>query len=67
MRRLLLLAMLLAAGCENLRGPLAPKPATPIDNPNLSIREQQVLGRDRIGLPDNSSVLPSEAGARPGR
>jgi hypothetical protein len=67
MRLTFLLILLLAAGCENLRGPLAPRSPTRIDDPSLSIAEQQVLGRDRIGAPDNSWVLPPEAGARPGR
>jgi hypothetical protein len=66
-RRILLIIMLLTAGCENLRGPLAPRSPMRVDDPSLSIAEQQALGRDRIGLPDNSSVLPPEAGARPGR
>jgi hypothetical protein len=67
MRHLFLTILLLAAGCENLRGPLAPRSPARVDDPNLTIQEQQVLGRDRIGAPDNSSVLPPEAGARPGR
>jgi hypothetical protein len=67
MRRLFLVLLLLAAGCESVRGPFAPRSPRRIDDPSLSIAEQQVLGRDRIGLPDNSSVLPPEAGARPGR
>jgi hypothetical protein len=67
MRHFILIIVLLAAGCENLRGPLAPRSPARVDDPNLSIPEQQVLGRDRIGLPDNSPVLPPEAGARPGR
>ena len=67
MRHILFLLVLLAAGCENLHGPFSPKSPTRVDDPSLSIREQQVLGRERIGLPDNSTVLPSEAGSRPGR
>jgi hypothetical protein len=67
MRRALVLLLLLAAGCENLRGPLAPRAQGRIDDPNLTIPEQQVRGRDRIGLPDDSPVLPPEAGWRPGR
>jgi hypothetical protein len=65
--RYLLLILLLAAGCESVRGPLAPRPGTRVDDPSLSIAEQQRQGRDRIGLPDNSPVLPPEAGSRPGR
>src|SRR5947207_954252 len=67
MRHFFLVVLLFTAGCENLRGPFAPRSPARVDDPSLSIAEQQVLGRDRIGLPDNSSVLPSEAGARPGR
>lgn len=67
MRRFAIVVLLLAAGCENLRGPFAPRSPGRVDDPNLSIPEQQVRGRDRIGLPDNSSVLPPDAGARPGR
>jgi hypothetical protein len=67
MRYLVLVLLLLAAGCENLRGPLAPRSPARVDDPGLTIQEQQVLGRDRIGLPDSTTVLPPEAGARPGR
>ena len=67
MRHLVLIMLLVTAGCSNLRGPFAPRSPARIDDPSLSIAEQQVLGRDRLGLPDNSSVLPPEAGARPGR
>src|SRR5262249_51400266 len=66
MRTYIALVLLVLSGCQNTRGPLAPRPPRP-DDPSLSIQEQQVLGRDRIGLPDNSWVLPQEAGARPGR
>jgi len=66
MRPYYLLILLLFIGCQNTRGPLAPRPPRP-DDPSLSIAEQQSLGRDRIGTPDNSWVLPGDAGARPGR
>ena len=61
----LFILVLLAGGCENLRGPLQPRPQGRIDNPNLTIAEQQTLGRDRSSMPDNSAVLPPEVGARP--
>jgi hypothetical protein len=67
MRRILLIILFLTTGCENLRGPLAPRSPMRVDDPSLTIPEQQARGRDRMGLPDNSSVLPPEAGARPGR
>lgn len=65
MRSLILGFVLLAMGCESVRGPLAPKSPTRVDDPNLTIGEQQRAGRDRIGLPDSSPVLPPEAGSRP--
>ena len=67
MRRFAFVLLLLAVGCENLRGPFAPRSPARVDDPSLSIPEQQARGRDRIGLPDNSPVLPPDAGARPGR
>jgi hypothetical protein len=65
LKRFMLILALLMSGCESLRGPFAPKPASRIDDPNLSISEQEVRGRDRIGLPDNTNPLPPEAGYRP--
>jgi len=67
MRYFVLIVLLISVGCENLRGPLAPRQPVRVDDPRLSIAEQQELGRDRIGLPDNTPVLPPESGARPGR
>jgi hypothetical protein len=64
-RRVFLLALLLATGCESVRGPFAPRSPVRVDDPRLTIPEQQALGRERMGLPDNSWVLPPEAGARP--
>ena len=68
MRGLMLLALVLLAGCQGVRGPLQPHSAARVDDPHLSIYEQQRLGRDRLALPDRSSASgPSEAGAIPGR
>ncbi len=68
MRSLFLLVLALLTGCQSVRGPFAPKVPARVDDPRLSIGEQQKLGRDRLALPDNSAaVAPTEAGARPGR
>ena len=67
MRRLFLLLLVLITGCQGLRGPFAARSPARVDDPHLSIAEQERLGRDRLALPDKSPVLPSEVGARPGR
>jgi hypothetical protein len=67
MRRLFLLCLVCALGCQSVRGPLDPRPRVKVDHPCLTIEEQERLNRDRYGLPDNAKVLPPEAGARPGR
>jgi hypothetical protein len=56
MRRLLFVGLLLLAGCQGTVGPLqrAFTPAPPIDDPRLSITEQQQRERDRLALPDSS-------------
>lgn len=66
--RYLLLALVLAAGCQGVRGPFAPRSPVRVDDPYLSISEQQKLGRERLALPESSKlVLPPEAGIIPGR
>lgn len=59
---LVMLALLLSAGCESIRGPFQPKPKTRIDDPNLPIADQERRGRDRMGYPDKTSVLPNDPG-----
>ena len=54
MRKLLLLGVLLFAGCQNIDGPLQYRRPVRVGDPNLPIAEQQRLGRDRIGFPDES-------------
>lgn len=69
MRRILtksvLLGSLLLAGCQNIRGPLEPRSPVRVDDPCLSIDEQERLGRDRLAFPDES-VGPPSGVARPG-
>lgn len=57
MRRLFLFGALLLMGCSgNLVGPFAPRPPQRVDDPLLSINEQEKRGRDRLAYPDESPV-----------
>jgi hypothetical protein len=67
MWRHLLLGMVLLAGCQNIRGPLAPRSPARVDDPRLTIPEQERASRDRFALPDESpEVGPRSGAARPG-
>jgi hypothetical protein len=56
MRRLLLVSLLLLAGCESLIGPrkraMAPEK---VDPPYLPIKEQEYRARDRLAYPAEAS------------
>ena len=66
MSRWFLFLCVLLAGCENVVGPFRRPPAR-VDDPRLSIAEQEKLGRQHIGLPDESPLAGPNAGiARPG-
>jgi hypothetical protein len=57
MRAILLLSVLLLAGCtNNVRGPWQRicDPPRRLDDPRLTIREQEALQRSRIALPEPS-------------
>src|SRR4051812_31242783 len=58
MRVVPLVAGLLLVGCQGVNGPFAHK-AMPqrVDDPCLSIAEQQQRGRDRLALPEQSPQL----------
>jgi hypothetical protein len=60
MRRLLLIgAVLLAVGCRGVVGPFEHRAPQRVDDPNVSISEQQRRARDRLPLPEQSgSVAP---------
>lgn len=67
MHRLLLVGVLLCAGCQNTVGPFAPRQPQRVDDPLVSISEQQRRGRDRLALPeDDSRVAPPTYTERPG-
>jgi hypothetical protein len=60
LRHCLLVGILLLSGCENIIGPFQPRGPGRVDDPLLTINEQQKLGRERLALPDDSpSVGPN--------
>jgi hypothetical protein len=69
MRRILILGILCLAGCQNVSGPFAPRSPMRVDDPRLSISEQEMLGRDRYALPEESPRVAPPSGAiySPGR
>jgi hypothetical protein len=55
MRRLLLFGALIAlTGCQNIVGPFRPKNPQRVDDPSVTIGEQQSRDRARFGRPDES-------------
>jgi hypothetical protein len=64
MRNILVVGILLltVAGCENTIGPFRPRSAARVDDPNVSISEQQRRGRARLPLPDESPEVGPYAG-----
>jgi len=63
MRHAFLLAIVFLAGCRNVIGPFDPRPPVRVDDPRLSIPEQEALGRQYIGLPDESPLAGPPSGA----
>jgi hypothetical protein len=66
MHRIFLAGVLILAGCQNIVGPFARRPPQRVDDPLLSIYEQEVRGRDRLALPLESPNVAPPAPARPG-
>ena len=55
MRRLILLGtLLLLSGCQNVAGPFRGRSPERVDDPALTIQEQESRGRARYALPDKS-------------
>jgi hypothetical protein len=69
MRHILILGLLCLAGCQNVSGPFAARSPTRVDDPRLSIPEQEMRGRDRWALPEESPRVAPPSGAiySPGR
>lgn len=57
MRRVFLLGALLLTGCQNVIGPFQSRAPQRVDDPLLSIGEQQRRGRDRLALPEDQTGL----------
>ena len=60
--------LLLVAGCQGLAGPAVHKQnPVQVDDPHLTIPEQQRLGRDRLALPDSSETVVPRISTDPPR
>lgn len=65
MRRLGWLGILLLAGCQNIVGPFQ-RPQTRVDDPSISIAEQERRARELLALPDESrEVAPRSSAVLP--
>jgi hypothetical protein len=58
MNRLLLVGLLCLAGCRGVVGPFSQREPERVDDPRISIAEQKARGRDRLAIPDDSSLAP---------
>jgi hypothetical protein len=59
--------MLLLAGCQGVVGPFQARQPTRVDDPILTIAEQQRRGRANLALPeDQDSAMPKTYADRPG-
>lgn len=66
MRYILLLGILCLAGCLNVTGPLMPRLPERVDDPRISIAEQESRARNRWALPDEThGAGPSSQSAFP--
>jgi hypothetical protein len=68
MRRLIYVALLALAlaGCQTTIGPFAPREPKRVDDPRVSIPEQEAYGRERYALPvENPNVAPPSGNQYP--
>jgi hypothetical protein len=66
MKRLMLLVLLAVVGCQSVIGPFGHREPKRVDDPVLTIAEQQRLGRDRLALPESSrTVAPQTLADQP--
>jgi len=67
MRRLFLLGALLVMGCRTTVGPFAHREPQRVDDPRLTIPEQERRARDRLAYPEQSAdVAPRTYTELPG-
>ena len=57
MRRFFLLGTLLVLGCRSTVGPFAHREPERVDDPRLTIPEQERRGRDRLAYPESSADI----------
>jgi len=68
MHRIIAIGLLFLAGCQNIIGPFQHRKPERVDDPLLTIDDQQRRGRDRLALPDNSPAVGPRSGVEsPGR
>jgi hypothetical protein len=60
MRRIVWVGLFVLAGCQGIQGPLQRRCRPElIDDPRVSVSEQEMRGRDRLALPEPSmNVAP---------
>ncbi|HYT87234.1 MAG TPA: hypothetical protein VEL76_00810 [Gemmataceae bacterium] len=60
MRRLLILGVLVLAGCQSVQGPLQPRDPQRVDDPRYSISEQERRGRAQLPIPvESQNIAPN--------
>jgi hypothetical protein len=57
MRRFIVLGLILLAGCRSVIGPFEHRDPQRVDDPLLTIGEQERRGRDRLALPESSPTV----------
>jgi hypothetical protein len=57
MRRFIVLGLILLAGCRSVIGPFEHRDPQRVDDPLLTIGEQERRGRDRLALPEQSPTV----------
>ena len=55
-------SLLIVAGCQNVVGPFQARAPMRVDDPALTIAEQQRWGRDRFAMPDESPWIAPPTG-----
>jgi hypothetical protein len=56
MRRFFLIGVLALAGCQNIVGPFQHREPQRVDDPLISINEQERRGRDRLAVPEDKAL-----------
>ena len=62
MCRILLLALILLAGCQTVQGPFKPRSKESTDVRGLDLEEQASRTRDRYAIPDETRYLSQNSG-----